>query len=310
MFILRIFERMLPELAQRLRMGARQGARSTSRSRWWSPSRRSSARSSSTSSSPRASSRPRIPASSRRPPRRSRTFRSRPWSSASARSPRSSEPTRRSHYVNSTVGVGGPNPTANQGRMLDRAQAEGGARRTATAVIQRLRRDDQRRHRHGDLLPDRCRTSMSAAGSPRASTSTRCNRATPRRSTSIAPELRDKIAKLAGLRDVNSDLYITNPQMTIEIDREKAAVYGVTDRPDPPGAVQRLRHPPGGDDLHADQRLSGHPGGRAGIPDRSVGLSKIFVKTNGTGRHGGRPAPGSGVTGNGIPSGSRSRSRR
>ena len=40
--------------------------------------------------------------------------------------------------------------------------------------------------------------------------------------------MRDKIAKLEGLRDVNTDLYINNPQMTVEIDREKAAVYGIT----------------------------------------------------------------------------------
>ena len=33
---------------------------------------------------------------------------------------------------------------------------------------------------------------------------------------------------LPGLLDVNTDLYITNPQVTIEVDREKAAVYGIT----------------------------------------------------------------------------------
>ncbi len=44
----------------------------------------------------------------------------------------------------------------------------------------------------------------------------------------VAPELRDKIAKLPRLLDVTTDLYIKNPQVTIEIDREKAAVYGVT----------------------------------------------------------------------------------
>ena len=30
------------------------------------------------------------------------------------------------------------------------------------------------------------------------------------------------------LRDVNTDLYIRNPQMFVDIDREKAAVYGIT----------------------------------------------------------------------------------
>ena len=44
----------------------------------------------------------------------------------------------------------------------------------------------------------------------------------------VAPELRDKIAKLPGLRDVTTDLYIKNPQITVEVDREKAAVYGVS----------------------------------------------------------------------------------
>ena len=44
----------------------------------------------------------------------------------------------------------------------------------------------------------------------------------------VAPELRDKIAKIDGLRDVTTDLYIKNPQMTIEIDREQAAIYGIT----------------------------------------------------------------------------------
>ena len=43
-----------------------------------------------------------------------------------------------------------------------------------------------------------------------------------------APEMRDKIAKIPGLLDVTTDLYIKNPQMTVEIDREKAAVYGIT----------------------------------------------------------------------------------
>jgi len=44
----------------------------------------------------------------------------------------------------------------------------------------------------------------------------------------LAPEMRDRIAKIDGVRDVNTDLAINNPQMTVEIDREKAAVYGIT----------------------------------------------------------------------------------
>ena len=38
----------------------------------------------------------------------------------------------------------------------------------------------------------------------------------------------ERIKTIAGLRDVNSDLYIKNPEIEIEIDREKAAFYGIS----------------------------------------------------------------------------------
>ena len=41
-------------------------------------------------------------------------------------------------------------------------------------------------------------------------------------------EMLDKIKTIEGLRDVNSDLYIKNPEIEIEIDREKAAFYGIS----------------------------------------------------------------------------------
>lgn len=44
----------------------------------------------------------------------------------------------------------------------------------------------------------------------------------------VAPELLEKINKVEGILDVTADLYLKNPQLTVEIDREKAAVYGVT----------------------------------------------------------------------------------
>ena len=95
--------------------------------------------------------------------------------------------------------------------------------------------------------------------------------------------------------------------MMIEIDREKAAVYGITVDQVRQELLQRLRHPPGRDHLHADQRLSGHPGNasRNSSTDPSS-LSNIFVKTNGPGAAAaaaGATAAGSGITGNGIPTG-------
>ena len=44
----------------------------------------------------------------------------------------------------------------------------------------------------------------------------------------IAPEMREKMTKLSALSDVAIDLYIKNPQMSVEVDREQASAYGVT----------------------------------------------------------------------------------
>jgi HAE1 family hydrophobic/amphiphilic exporter-1 len=43
-----------------------------------------------------------------------------------------------------------------------------------------------------------------------------------------APVMEREMAKLPGLRDVNSDLQITNPQTSVDIDRDKAAAFGVS----------------------------------------------------------------------------------
>jgi HAE1 family hydrophobic/amphiphilic exporter-1 len=45
---------------------------------------------------------------------------------------------------------------------------------------------------------------------------------------SKAPEMERAMAQLPGLRDVNSDLQISNPQWRVDIDREKAAAFGIT----------------------------------------------------------------------------------
>ena len=43
-----------------------------------------------------------------------------------------------------------------------------------------------------------------------------------------SPEMLDRMRRLPGLRDVTTDLQIRNPQLAIEIDREKAAAFGLT----------------------------------------------------------------------------------
>ncbi|MBN8966573.1 MAG: efflux RND transporter permease subunit, partial [Rhizobiales bacterium] len=121
-----------------------------------------------------------------------------------------------------------------------------------------------------------------------------------------ALEMNDKIATIPGLIDVNTDLYITNPQVMIDVDREKAAVYGITidqvrqELFDAFGTRQVATIYTDANDYQVI--LETKPEFRA---DPSA-LSKIFVKTNGGGavaNAGGTTGPGSGVTGNGIPSG-------
>lgn len=45
---------------------------------------------------------------------------------------------------------------------------------------------------------------------------------------SSAPKMRDQLAKTAELRDVTTDLQIANPQIVVDLDREKAANFGVS----------------------------------------------------------------------------------
>ncbi len=44
----------------------------------------------------------------------------------------------------------------------------------------------------------------------------------------FAPKMEDALRHLPQFRDVTSDLYITNPQVTVEVDREKAALFGIS----------------------------------------------------------------------------------
>jgi hydrophobic/amphiphilic exporter-1 (mainly G- bacteria), HAE1 family len=205
-------------------------------------------------------------------------------------------------YVNSTVGAGGPNPTANIGRMFIALKPRKERHENSTAVIQRLRNT-------ANTIPGMAvyfqnvqninitgRISKSEYQYTLQSSDTQLL-------YDIAPKLRDRIAEIGGLRDVTADLYIKNPQMTVEVDREKSAVYGVT--------IDQIRqelfnafgarqvatiYTPTNDYqviLESQPRFQADPSQ----------LQNIFVKTNVAGGAGTGTGPGAGVNGNGIPSG-------
>ena len=120
-----------------------------------------------------------------------------------------------------------PQPDHQLRAPVHRAQAAQGARENSTAVIQRLRRTANTvtgmivyfQNVQNINITGRISKSEYQYTLQSSDTETLYR---------VAPELRDKIAKIDGLRDVTTDLYIKNPQMTIEIDREQAAVYGIT----------------------------------------------------------------------------------
>src|SRR4029077_1760047 len=125
-----------------------------------------------------------------------------------------------------TVGGGGPNPTPNAGRMFIalKPRAE---RENSTAVIQRLRAATN--GVPGIAIYFQNVQNINLTGrATKAEFQYTLQSSDTENLFKLAPELRDKISQIPGLRDVNSDLYVKNPQMNVEIDREKAGVYGIT----------------------------------------------------------------------------------
>src|SRR5262245_7627709 len=129
-------------------------------------------------------------------------------------------------YVNSTVGTGGPNSVGNSGRMLialkprrerDNLETIRARLRQTANVVPGLAiyfQPIQNINLGGKLTKGYYQYTLQSNDTAEL--------------YRLAPELRDKISKIDGLLDVNTDLYVTNPQVTIDVDREKAAVYGVT----------------------------------------------------------------------------------
>jgi HAE1 family hydrophobic/amphiphilic exporter-1 len=130
-------------------------------------------------------------------------------------------------YVNSTIGPSGRNPTANTGSIFIALKPRDERTESAQQVIQRLRRVStsvpgiRASFRNVENINVTGRVSKSEFQYTLQSSDTDALYAT-------APELQEKISKLPGLRDVNTDLNIRNPQMLVEVDREKAAIYGIS----------------------------------------------------------------------------------
>ncbi len=130
-------------------------------------------------------------------------------------------------YLNSTVGTGGPNPTSNYGRMLIGLKPMNVRNENSTSVIQRLRRT-------ANTVPgvavyfQNIQNIRVVARISKSEFQYTLQSSDTEALYRVTPELQAKIEKIEGLRDVTTDLYIKNPEMVVEVDREKAAVYGIT----------------------------------------------------------------------------------
>jgi hydrophobic/amphiphilic exporter-1 (mainly G- bacteria), HAE1 family len=131
-------------------------------------------------------------------------------------------------YLNSTIGPGGPAPTANIGRIFVALKARNERQEGVNAVIDRLRAATANAV-PGLVVRFRAVQNLNISGRPSQGeyqyTMTSSDTDTLYR---VAPEIQAKIAELGMVRDVSTDLDLRNPQMNIEIDREKAAVYGIS----------------------------------------------------------------------------------
>jgi len=129
-------------------------------------------------------------------------------------------------YVNSTIGSGGSVSLSNTGRMLV-ALKPLGERDSLNVVLARLRHE-------ANVVPGISIFFQPIQNIRLGGRLTKSLYQYTLQSNDteglyrITPVLRDKIAQIPGLLDVTTDLYVKNPQITVEIDREKAAVYGVT----------------------------------------------------------------------------------
>jgi hydrophobic/amphiphilic exporter-1 (mainly G- bacteria), HAE1 family len=129
-------------------------------------------------------------------------------------------------YVNSTVGAGGPNPTTNYGRMFVVLKAKK-EREPARVVMQRLRQKAQAvpgMQTFFQIIQNVNVGGRISKSQYQYSLQSGDTEALYR----VAPEMREKIAQIPGLQDVTTDLYIRNPMMMVDIDREQAAIYGIS----------------------------------------------------------------------------------
>jgi HAE1 family hydrophobic/amphiphilic exporter-1 len=129
--------------------------------------------------------------------------------------------------VNSTVGAGGPNASANTGRIFIRLKPRHDRELSADDVVQELRpkltkvpgikvflQNPQAINIGGQQTKAQYQYTLQSSDMPAL--------------YDAAPKLEEKLRQLPELQDVNSDLQINNPQITVQVNRDQASALGLT----------------------------------------------------------------------------------
>lgn len=127
-------------------------------------------------------------------------------------------------YYNSSVGAGGANNTGNIANMFIALKPKG-EREPIRVVMNRL--SGKIAAVAGVTPTFRARQNLNIGPQGRGKYQFVMYSADTDALYAAAPIMRDKIAAIPGITQVRTDLAIRNPQLTVEIDREKAAIYGI-----------------------------------------------------------------------------------
>lgn len=129
--------------------------------------------------------------------------------------------------VNSTVGAGGPNASGNNGRLFMRLKERSKRSLSADQIVQKLRPQMAKVTGIRAFLQNpptiRIGAQQSKALYQYTLSDTNLDQL-----YKYAPELEKKLRALDTLQDVTSDLQIKNPQVSIDINRDRASALGLT----------------------------------------------------------------------------------
>jgi HAE1 family hydrophobic/amphiphilic exporter-1 len=129
--------------------------------------------------------------------------------------------------VNSTVGASGPNASVNSGRVFIRLKPRSQRKLSADEIIQELTPKLRRTPGIQAFL-------RSPAAIPIGGQQTNSTYQFTLQSLSlddlhqVVPKLLERVRTIPGLRQVDSDLQLSTPQVQVQVDQQKAATLGIT----------------------------------------------------------------------------------